>query len=660
MWKPRPAKWLLWAPPMVAMTLLAAHILNSGRFQRELSARAEAQLAAIGADWARPAIDGRDAKLGGDAPSQEAVDSAFAALKGTYGVRTVFSAARVVAPPPPPVALVAPTINPLISNSSTPAITGIWQEGIAKTLSVTMAGKAYKYGSDAELISNAGAWTLKPAAPLADGAYDVTAEVSDGINPPTATAVPTIIVIDTAAPVAPVVTPMASGSVWPFTLNGTWAEGDAISLVAKLAGQIWTLGTDDALKSNGMGNWSFAPVVSLKPGAYDVTLETTDSAGNISTATAVAAIVIPEAKPVAAAAIPAPIPAPIPAIKVQLPSPTVTLYASAEQPAAITGTWPEGDAAGLKVSVPKAGLAATLDDGTGALLSDGKGNWSLKVSKKLESGSYDVAVETADATGRKSFDQTKFEVLIKEPEAPAPAPAAPIAEQSLPTVTVYTGEQSPATITGTWDDAHAKGLKISVPGANLSAALGTDAVLSSAQGTWTLSLSQALSPGVYNVIAESTDAAGKIAADQTTAEIYIKSLPPPPPAPSPPPPPSYDCAGVLAKISSIFPLRFDFNQTKLKPPFDLAANQYAALLKDPRCAAMKAEIAGHADYFGPRLYNQALSEWRAQTVVGLFVAAGVDAARLSTKGFSESVPFDTDKSIAARKKNRRVEIILMK
>ena len=117
---------------------------------------------------------------------------------------------------------------------------------------------------------------------------------------------------------------------------------------------------------------------------------------------------------------------------------------------------------------------------------------------------------------------------------------------------------------------------------------------------------------------------------------------------------------MLAKISAIFPLRFEFNQTQLKPPLDLAINQYAALLKDPRCAAARAEIAGHADFYGPRLYNQALSEWRAQTVLDALVVAGVEASRLSTKGFSESVPADSKKSVAARKKNRRAEIILVK
>jgi outer membrane protein OmpA-like peptidoglycan-associated protein len=174
------------------------------------------------------------------------------------------------------------------------------------------------------------------------------------------------------------------------------------------------------------------------------------------------------------------------------------------------------------------------------------------------------------------------------------------------------------------------------------------------QGVWTLNLGQALAPGIYNIVAESTDAAGKVAADATTAEIYVKS---PPPAPPPPP---YDCAGMLAKIGSIFPIRFDFNQTSLKSPYDLALKQYAALLKDARCDSVKAQISGHADIFGPRLYNQALSEARAQAVVAMLSGDGVDAARLSIAGFSELTPVDPEPSIPARKKNRRVEITLMK
>ena len=231
MWKPHPGKWLIWALPMVALPTLAAVWLNTGTLFRDISARATEQLFAIGANWAGATFNGRDATLSGDAPSQQAIDTAREALSGVYGVRTVISNARVVAPLP--VTLIPPRIKPLISNSATPEITGTWQEGAAKTLAVTLADKVYKFGIDPELTSNAGNWQLKPSTALADGTYDMTAEVSDGTNPAIATITPEKLVIDTVAPPAPVITPLASGIHWPFTLNGTWVDDGATALNAK-------------------------------------------------------------------------------------------------------------------------------------------------------------------------------------------------------------------------------------------------------------------------------------------------------------------------------------------------------------------------------------------------------------------------------------------
>jgi outer membrane protein OmpA-like peptidoglycan-associated protein len=48
---------------------------------------------------------------------------------------------------------------------------------------------------------------------------------------------------------------------------------------------------------------------------------------------------------------------------------------------------------------------------------------------------------------------------------------------------------------------------------------------------------------------------------------------------------------------------------------DGAYHIIAGVSKDQRCDTVKAENAGHADFFGPRPYNQALSETRAQLQV---------------------------------------------
>lgn len=655
MWKPRPGKWLLLAFPMIFLPTLAAFWLNTGSLFREISARTTEQLFAIGANWAAASFDGRDVTIAGDAPSQEAIDKVLDALSDVYGVRTVTNGARIVAPVP--VTLVPPTIKPLTSNSPTPEITGTWQEGPAKTLAVTLAGKAFKLGTDPELTSNAGVWTLKPSAALADGTFDVTAENSDGVNPAISTTTPAKLVIDTIAPPAPAITPLASGIQWPFTLNGTWAEDGATTLTAKLANQTWTVGKDEDLKSDGKGNWSFAPVVDLRPGTYDVTMETSDQAGNISKSVLAAAIVIQE-QPAAPAT---PIPAPIEAI---MAAPTLTSSTIMEARPTLAGTWPEGAANGLSVSL----VGKTYVLGTdAALASDGAGNWKLKSESVLKDGTYDVAVETMNAAGKRL-------AIAATVVVDAAAPAAP-------TVSLYASDVPPAVVKGTWAEGDATNLKVAIPAAGLEATLGdgSSILVSDGKGNWSLAVPKTLAPGSYDVNVETADKVGRKSFDQTRFEVNIKApavqeaqqpeptveqIPAPAAAEQPvaaqPAPPAYDCAGALAEISTAFPIRFAFNDTQLKPPLDEAMNQYAALLKDQRCATMKAEVAGHADFFGPRLSNQALSEARAQTVVNALVAAGVDAPRLSTQGFSESMPADTDKSAAARQKNRRVEITLVK
>jgi chemotaxis protein MotB len=59
--------------------------------------------------------------------------------------------------------------------------------------------------------------------------------------------------------------------------------------------------------------------------------------------------------------------------------------------------------------------------------------------------------------------------------------------------------------------------------------------------------------------------------------------------------------------------------------------------------------------------NQALSEKRAESVVNYFVTkGGIESGRLSMKGYGKTKPIDTNDTPEGRRKNRRVEIILLK
>ncbi|MDA9339453.1 OmpA family protein [Polaribacter sp.] len=67
-------------------------------------------------------------------------------------------------------------------------------------------------------------------------------------------------------------------------------------------------------------------------------------------------------------------------------------------------------------------------------------------------------------------------------------------------------------------------------------------------------------------------------------------------------------------------------------------------------------VEGHTDSTGSEKVNQKISDKRATAVKNYFVEKGIDAARLETRGFGESMPVAGNMLKAGRSLNRRVEI----
>ncbi|WP_163708188.1 OmpA family protein [Mangrovibacterium lignilyticum] len=70
-------------------------------------------------------------------------------------------------------------------------------------------------------------------------------------------------------------------------------------------------------------------------------------------------------------------------------------------------------------------------------------------------------------------------------------------------------------------------------------------------------------------------------------------------------------------------------------------------------------IEGHTDNKGSELYNQQLSEARAESVALRLSNLNVAAARMQLQGYGESAPVADNSTESGRQQNRRVEIAIM-
>ncbi len=103
-------------------------------------------------------------------------------------------------------------------------------------------------------------------------------------------------------------------------------------------------------------------------------------------------------------------------------------------------------------------------------------------------------------------------------------------------------------------------------------------------------------------------------------------------------------------------IAFGWDSAVIEPTSYPALDEVVRALQDNR--GFKVQIDGHASSEGTYDHNQALSEARALAVLDYLVSKGVAKERLVSKGFSESVPTETNTTAEGRDSNRRVEFIL--
>ena len=103
---------------------------------------------------------------------------------------------------------------------------------------------------------------------------------------------------------------------------------------------------------------------------------------------------------------------------------------------------------------------------------------------------------------------------------------------------------------------------------------------------------------------------------------------------------------------------YGFDSAEIKSEaFPMLDEAVSILKKNPE---LKVEIDGHTDNIGPAAYNMNLSERRAKAIMEYFVDKGVEAERLTTKGFGLTKPAVSNDTKEGRAKNRRVTLTPVK
>jgi outer membrane protein OmpA-like peptidoglycan-associated protein len=162
-------------------------------------------------------------------------------------------------------------------------------------------------------------------------------------------------------------------------------------------------------------------------------------------------------------------------------------------------------------------------------------------------------------------------------------------------------------------------------------------------------------------VAALISACGGTQAFSDKSALMIVGTPPPPPPPpvvKEEPPPKPKRVEVTAdKIVIKDKIQFDTNKTTIKPESDDLLDEIVSVIKE-NAFIHKVSIEGHTDSDGSDSYNMKLSDGRAKSVMDYLVAHGIDAARLTSKGYGETKPIAKNDTDDGKEQNRRVEFLI--
>lgn len=114
-----------------------------------------------------------------------------------------------------------------------------------------------------------------------------------------------------------------------------------------------------------------------------------------------------------------------------------------------------------------------------------------------------------------------------------------------------------------------------------------------------------------------------------------------------------DARGIILSMSDIL---FDVDKASLKQDLQTSLAKVAGILSVYQ--ELDVSVEGHTDNTGSDEHNMKLSEQRAKNVLEFLVSQGIDAKRLTSKGYGKTRPIGNNATKEGRQKNRRVDLVI--
>lgn len=393
-----------------------------------------------------------------------------------------------------------------VTNDTTPTLSGTAEANsvIAIFEGATQIGTAIANGS--------GAWTFTPAAALSEGSHTFTVKATDPQGNVSIASNAYTVVIDITPPAVPVlntvndnVTGGAFGNLTAGqvtndatpTLSGTGVTGSTIHILNNGI----EIGTTTVVN----GAWNFTPPANLPDGAYNIRVNASDAAGNVSANSPVFSFTVDTTPPAA----------PIVLTVLDDVGPVLGEITSGDSTNDNRPTFNGTGEIGATITL--------LNDGQpfGTAVVNAQGNWTFTPTAPLSEGTHTITLSATDVAGNTSTTTTSFELTVDTfaPSAPAIINATDnVGSILVPVTNGKTTDDTTPTLNGT---AAANATVIIYEN---GAAVGT--VQANASGDWSFTPGSALSNGSHTWTATATDTAGNVSVTSPGFTVIVDTIAP--------------------------------------------------------------------------------------------------------------------------------------